>query len=928
MQPGMRVGQYEVLEKIGAGGMGEVFRARDTRLGREVALKQLPSEVSRNPERVARFEREARTLAALQHPNIASLYGFEEAGGERFLVMEIVEGEDLSERLRHGGLGVAEALRLAIQIASGMEEAHAKGIVHRDLKPANVKISQSGEAKILDFGLARARAEDSGSQPDLSHSPTFTAGMTVPGLVLGTAAYMSPEQARGRPVDRTADIWAFGVVLFEMLTGQQLFRGETVSDVMAAILKTDPDWTELPAGTPARLREVLEGCLVKDPRQRRRDIGDVRQDLERIASGKTADVATTTPGRRWLLPVGLAVVGLLGILLGAGLIGAFSGATPDSTASAGLVKLSVTFPRDFSPSPDATPGLSPDGGTVLMGGRPKRTTRTVDEPERLYRRRLDDYAFEPVIGSEGVVSTVFSPDGRWLAMLVPISPNSTRLQLIKAPLDGSTPPVALLDWPEAWDNLAVWLPDGDLIARVGQTEIVRIPTDGGAPGKPLGLKHEGHLAEVSYPWPGTHILLPDGRHLLGSLQSWSTAGWAEHVVTVDLETGEVRILVENGDAARWWKTGHLLFSRGNTLLAIPFEPARRSTTGGPLAVADGLRTALTWNNGSFSLSTNGTLAHIPGGYVGGRQQLVWMDGSLNEIGPWSEERQAFDRGPLISPDGRRLAMVIAGSDGLYDIWTSEVARPSLTRLLEVPGADCDAAVWSFDGERLATLIRFRSSAEISIVRADGSGDPERLLEMSSAAQVYFPNAFTPTGDRLILTRMEAGRFDLMTLPASPSPSGKPLEPALLLKDASFSKLSPDGRWLAYASANTGRNEIYVRRLEADLSLGPQLRVSMDGGDDHLWYTRGPGKPLEIRYISDRKIFTVTLTTAPEVRPSKPILLADTEEHPRWQQPGSLPDGRILMRMAGEEEAPPTSFDVVLNWGAELSRRLAASRTGP
>jgi len=922
---GKTVAHYKIVEKIGAGGMGEVYRATDSKLGRDVALKVLPAAFAENAERMARFQREAQVLASLNHPNIAAIHGVEETNRTRFLVLELVEGPTIQDRLRSGPVPVAEALNVACQIAEAVEYAHEHGVIHRDLKPANVKLTGDGRVKVLDFGLAKAMSAPGTEtrEPNGPDSPTMsptlsspiTGALTGANVILGTAAYMSPEQARGLQADRRSDVWSFGVILFEMLTGQQLFTGETVSDTVASILKTQPDWSLLPADAPPRLQELLQRCLAKDPRERLRDLGDVRLELEWIRDGKgqSAAVETTAP------PRSLSARALVGAALGGAVVGALLwglAIRPARDHTAAMpTSLSVVLPDSL-----AVPEyyISPDGRTILALGRPRRPRSSVEEQYGVYLRSLDDYATRLVPGSRGTREACFSPDGRWLAIVAPQDANSTKNFLWKVPVDGSAPPLKLLDWSEEWTGLH-WLPDGGLVTASRNAGIVRVPADGRPASTPIALVAGAgvDIESTVVPLTSCATLLPDGHHLLSWVEAWGEAGYGQNIVSLDVRTGEVKLLLENGAHPRWSPTGHLLFSRGTTLMAVPFDPNKLTATGGPTALTDDLRTTRSWSHGRFDVASDGTLLYQPGGLVGGSRRLTWMDAELHEIRPWSDERMAIDLGPIVSPDGKRVAAVVAGADGVYDIWISEPDRPILRKWLEEPGRDCTLALWGPDGSWI--VYESRTAREtFYVLRRLTDGSSVRLLEDREAGSVYWPTAVADDGATLLLThRLESGSR-IETLRIADAEAG-PGRPETLLEDARDALVSSDGTWMAYRSDASGRWELYLRRWLGKGKLGPERRVTSDGvrmdaeSRAVWWYRSARGGPLELRYLHGQQMYAVTVGTGAEL--SRPRLVADWRDEYVEMQP--TPDGRLLMLLRGEQEEPTSEIRVVRGWRAKL-----------
>jgi serine/threonine-protein kinase len=855
---------YRLVDKLGAGGMGEVWKAVDTTLDREVAIKILPEHFSRDPERLGRFEREAKLLAALNHRNIAAIYGLDESDGIRFLVMELVEGEDLARRLARGPLPVDEAIDICHQLARALEAAHEKGVLHRDLKPANVQVTHEGRIKVLDFGLAKAFEVES-SSTDPSMSPTLTSVGTRAGVILGTAAYMSPEQARGKAMDKRTDIWSFGCVLYECLAGISAFQGETVSDTLASILKTEPNWAALPERTPPRVRELLQRCLEKEVRNRLRDIGDARLELQRSIAGHESLTDTSGIGfagvrerRRPRLSsmLVLAAAVLIGAVAGAGLWSWLAGTGwTGLSGSAEVARFSISLPPELILWESL---LSPDGRAIAFSARPRRSPHLEQDLYKLYVRRFDSYAADPVKDSEGVATFCFSPDGRWLAMLTPVSPKSTSYRLSKVPVDGSAPPQPLVEWSENWAAPLLWLSDGDLVAQVVEPHsLIRIPADGSPPRSPVEIRPQGFEGRFKFFSP-IRSALPDGVHVLGRVNTY-TRGYEQNVAALNLETGEARILIENGSFAQWSPTGHLLFTRGETLMAVAFDLERLTASGGQVAITDGLWTGGTVSDAWFEIAEDGTLAHFPGGLVGVNRRLVLLDGEGNIEGFWSEDRRPFDSNLVVSGDGRRLAVVVLNAEGLYDIWASDMDRPRLTQLVHDPAKDCVPHLWSPDGESLVYECWTAASRGLHIRSDDGAGQPELLIETETLPERYLANAFLRDGSKLVVTHVSEGKTKLMLLPMGPEKDGM-RTPSLLIADANTASISPDGRWITYQSDTSGRVEVYLRTIYEDGSLGSEIPVSTGGGGGASWYRGYDTSPLVIRYVNQFNIFDVFVTT--------------------------------------------------------------------
>jgi serine/threonine-protein kinase len=930
LQAGQMLSHYRLAEKIGEGGMGVVWQATDTTLSRDVAIKVLPVTFAADPERLARFEREARLLASLNHTNIAAIHGLEKADGVRFLVLELVPGETLAERLVREPMSVERTLDVAGQIAEALECAHENGVIHRDLKPANIKLSPDGKVKILDFGLAKAFESESSaiaSGSDLSHSPTVTTGGTRQGVILGTAAYMSPEQARGKPVDKRTDIWSFGCVLYECLTSRKIFAGETVSDTLAGILRGEADLNLLPRDTPTRVRDLLQSCLDKDPRNRLRDIGDARRELQRSLAGRewtspnltTEAARATAPSRpAWLLPVAFLVGAALGIALWALLFPA-RGNTPKARP-APLAHLSVPMPRGLQPR---EPRITSDGRTMVFIGITEAGQEGETTTRRLYTRRLDQETENPVQDSENVRGFTLSPDGRWIAFIAPSAPQSTRLQVSKVPVDGSTPPLVIRDWNDTWFWGLVWLP-GDIIATAtpAPQSLIRIPVDGHEPEEPLKIIAE---APEDIFVPTSH--LAGGRGILGFVNSWGERGYQQNLFLLNSSTGHLHRLLDNAQFSAWSPFGHLVVSRHDTLLALPFDLETLQVTGGPVPITDGLRTPNPWSGAWFDLSDNGTLVALPGGLIGLDRRLAFLESGGNVV-PWSEERRPFSQRLAISGDGTRLAAVVTNAQQLYEIWVSDVEEPRLSRLASEPGMDCDPHVWSPDAEH----VYYHCNGDLEragVYRrvADGSVKPELLMAQEAEGADLTPESLSKDTSLLLIRReTEGSASETLLLPVGPDAGGS-RTPRVLpeLADADWLRFSPDGHWVAYVSDKSGRAEAYIRRFDSDGSLGPEVPVSTSGSDGVFWSRTTGTQPFElllwVRGVP--KFYSVIVRTEPTLSISERRVAHDyTSVQPGFIFLDDLPDGRLIGIQRGIQEGDVKHVNVVLNWFEELERRLS------
>jgi hypothetical protein len=930
------IGFYRVEREIGRGGMGVVFLARDTRLDRLVAIKALPEDLAADPERLQRFEREARVLASLNHPNIGAIYGLEESGGARYLILEHVEGETLAERLARGPLRLAEALDVCQQIAAGIEAAHEGGVIHRDLKPGNVMITPGDAVKVLDFGLAKGRIADvepgksptaldsptlappptPANSPTLAHSPTLQSPATMPGVILGTAGYLSPEQARGKPVDRRTDIWSFGCVLFECLTGRLAFEGETVSDTIAKILEREVDWARLPHSTPPRVRELLQRCLEKDSRRRLRDIGEARLALEEIRAVAAAPgakpVAAEQATRRSRTRRGMAVGAAVAVAYFAGMTYShfFGGGGP---AENPITRLSIAFPSTVRVF-DAV--LTPDGRTVVAIGRPRAAAKGEEPRTQIYVRPLDRSTFEPVRGTERADGFTLSRDGKWIGFTGPVSERTVDRQLSKVPVDGSAPPVPIAKFEDDWAGRTTWLHSGDLlVGKANGREYVRIPASGGSPSAARRFEVAGF--EGSFDFRGA---LPGDRGVLLHATWYERGAYRMGIGVLDLKSGKSKLLVRDGSSPQYSPTGHLLFTRHDVLLAVPLNLDRLETAGEPAAIFGGLRVGSSWANASVQLTSGGTLLHLMGGNVAQDRHAVIVDPD-GRVSEWSDDRQPFESSWGVSRDGSRFAAVIANADAIYEIWVSERGQSTSRRVVAVAGADCGAPLWSPDGTRLAYSHESRTDADgIYITNADGSGAPRRVVKSSQDRQAI-PTSWSPDGGVLLCTLVDAGRPQLVRVSLSrPEEEPTPLFGGNARRG--LATLSPDGRSIAYVSDETGRFETFVCGWDGVAPVGQPLLVSSGGGGRPFWNAAGR----RLYYLGPQsRVMSVSIERSPRITATAPALVWDRDAlRVAEDLCDILPDGRLLAIRKGQDEDEITRYDVALNFLEELKGKLRAA----
>jgi eukaryotic-like serine/threonine-protein kinase len=910
LTPGARLDPYEIVAPLGRGGMGEVFRARDTKLQRDVALKVLPDLFANDPERLARFTREAQTLAALNHPNIAHIHGLEESNGVSALVMELVDGEDLSAIVARGPLALVDALPIARQLADALEAAHDQGIVHRDLKPANVKVRPDGTVKVLDFGLAKALApEGAGAAADQANSPTLTAAAFAPGfggpgtqlgMILGTAAYMAPEQARGKSVDKRADIWAFGVVLYEMLAGTRTFKGEEVSDVLAAVLRQEIDWTALPAGTPLRLRRLLERCLDRDAKTRLRDIGEARVELARMESGAPDTIAGAvasrdTPRSRVRGAIAFGVAGVALLVAGA-LVGRY--VQPAAGASnAAVVRLAFVPPEGltFEAGRLDTVVVSPDGRQLAF------SARSADGKRQLYVRALDGVEARLLPGTEEPIKPFWSPDSKSIAF-------GAQGKLKRIDIGGLRPAI-VADAPRlnggAWNRAGVIVFSPDYNAGLFQ-----VSEKGGttrAVTMPDAARQETALSDPAFLPDGVRFLYTAGAKIrLGSLSAPTTT------------------FVTDGSSPRVVAPDRVLFHRGWTLFAGTLDPARAILAGEPVRVFESVEEDQNSNRGDipFSASDTGVLVQKNG--FAPDYQLVWFDRqgrSLGTIGmPIRLAGEPF--APRISPDGTRVAiqnrLSTADRSGL---WVIDLQRDLPTRLFPRPG---QYPQWSADGRRVAWVLSVDGVIGIYQKPATGLGDPELLLKSGpEAGGTTFPNDWSRDG-RFILyhSRGEKTRIDVWALPLF---GDRKPHPVLNTEfDDGPAQVSPDGRWLAYRSDASGTYEIYVQSFTADGRAGSgRVRISTNGGGQPRFRPDGQ----ELFYLSgDGRLMAVPITGhGATFEHGEPKVLFKTRTLPpivevQFEYDVTRDGQRFLMGtiLDGPNAMPPAPT-IVLNWMAEARK---------
>jgi serine/threonine protein kinase len=883
---------YEITAEIGRGGMGEVYQAKDTKLGRDVAIKVLPEEFALDTDRVARFQREAKLLASLNHPNIAAIYGLEESEGIHFLVMELIEGDTLRDRIKSGPIPVEEALKIALQMAEALEAAHEKGVIHRDLKPANIKVTPDGKVKILDFGLAKAYVGDQENMSPMD-SPTISAAATQKGVILGTAAYMSPEQARGKPVDRRADIWAFGVVLFEMLTGQTAFQGEDVSVTLASVITRDVNLTLLPPNIHPRVREVINRCLQKEPKKRYSGISDSQYEIEQTMSdpsGVLVEPATVAKARRKVR------LGLSWIAAAIILVAIISGVAvwklkPEETRQVTSFYYELPSDQQLGVLSERVFAVSPDGSQLVY-----------KTDEGLYLRSMSSLDARLISGTEEKPrKPFFSPDGQWIGYIT-----GSGGELKKISINGGAP-VSLSTCNST--GFLSWQTNDRIIYADGNSKIMEVSANGGNPEIILAVEGGNCIAPQ---------ILPDEKTVMYTL-----APRPYKIVVQSLESGERKELFP-GDTARYLPTGHIIYTVDRNLFAVPFDVSKLEVTGGPIPMKEGILRS--GGAPQYAVSESGTLIYIPRFTTGvweGRT-LVWVDGNGKEE-PIDMPPNIYFL-PHISPDGTQVA-VCTLNDGNIDTFIWNLARETLTRLT-FDQAEEDFPLWTPDGKQIVFYSDRVGEQGIYIKSADGTGTNELVRPFTEGQGYCFPGSWSSDGKTLITQELNAGDFYIGALSMEGDRKWEPLVQGNY--NCAQPKISPDGQWLAYTSDESGRNEIYVRPY-SEVDSG-KWQVSNDGGDSVLWSPDGQ----ELYYRSGTEAMAVPVKTNPVFMMENPRVLFEGNYDPANFTPGTLelnpwdisPDGKRFLMLKPPTGADglstttgPRNFVIIVNWFEELKQRV-------
>ncbi|MBN1571305.1 MAG: serine/threonine-protein kinase [Acidobacteria bacterium] len=891
---GRTLGHYEITSQLGKGGMGEVYQAKDQVLGRDVAIKVLPHEFARDADRVARFQREAKLLASLNHQNIAAIYGLEESAGTNFLVLELVEGTTLADQVKCGPISVEDSLKLALQIAEALEAAHEKGIIHRDLKPANIKVTPVSKVKVLDFGLAKAFTGEE-ADLNLSNSPTLSNIATMQGMILGTAAYMSPEQARGKAVDKRTDIWAFGCVLFEMLTGSAAFSGKDATDILAAVIRSEPDLEK----APAKLRPLLRRCLQKDPNKRLRDIGDVKLELEEFLANpnevSAQPVAVTEPRTRLRrLFLWIAAVAILGVIAGGVAVWNYK-----PTATGEVLRLVHEMPegQQFANQMWAFVTISPDGRQYAYS-----TT------EGLFLRSMGEWDARLVSNAnENTAVPCFSPDRHWVGYW-----SMTDSKMKKVSVSGGSPQTLCDTDPSAQVLDAGWSEDDRIVYSQSGKGILSISSSGGIPEALIPNEKE-----MLY----SPRLLPDGKTVIYTLGSDPY-----QVVAQSIRSNQRKVLFAAGDTARYLPTGHIVYALDYSLYAAPFD-LNTLQAGKPVQVVDGLFRVGHQYMPQYSISSSGALLYVPKAATAATlgRTLVWVDRHGNEE---PIETQPNLYGSLrISPDGTRVALS-AEIDGNTDIWILDLARNNtLRRLTFDKGAD-GIPLWSRDGQRIAFSSNRQSGISVYWKAADGTGKDEAVAGTAVPATATYPLSWSRDGKTLVLMEnfTTAGVYDY-GIGALVIEGDRKYKPLLKEKYHEFQpQISPNGRWMAYVSNESGQAQIYVRPFP-DVDSG-RWQVSTTGGNSPLWSRDGQ----ELFYRNGNAAIAVAVKTEPSfdiVGTPQPLFRGAYLSQPRRLVNAALqpylwdvsPDGKRFLMMKEAGTTASTRINIVLNWFEELKQRV-------
>ena len=889
---GRRLGPYEVTGLLGAGGMGEVYRARDSKLQRDVAIKVLPEALAHDTERLARFEREARTLASLNHPQIAQIYGLEESDGISALVMELVEGPTLADRIAGRPLPMDEALPIARQIAEALEAAHEQGIIHRDLKPANIKVRPDGAVKVLDFGLAKlALPEVAAGRADVTASPTITspAMITGVGVLLGTAVYMSPEQAKGREADKRSDVWAFGCVVYEMLTGRRAFDGDDMTDVLGAVVRLEPRWEAIPSEVPPAIRTLLQHCLVKDRRKRIGDVAAARFVLDQQADIEASSTAPPPARPLWHRATTMAAALAIGALLAGASVWLLTRPDPPSVVRTTIAASASTALALFGSDRDVA--ITPDGARVVYRGRDQILVRALNQLE------------PTVLTGLGAPRGLFvSPDGQWIGFF------DGQNLLKKVRITGG-PPMLIASVDGGGPRGAAWGPDGTIVfgTNIPTTGLQRVSEEGGQPTVLTTPDHE--RGEGDHLWPE---FLPEGKAVLFTIMPAGRILDNAEIWVLDLQTGRSKLLVRGGSHATYVPTGHLVYAKAGTLRAVAFDLGRLEVIGTPAPVLEDVVTTVE-GAADAAMAADGSLVYVSGGAgLDDRRTVVWVD-RQGRASPLPGISPNSYRDVRISRDGARLALQAEG-----DVWTYDFARATLGRLTTDPARD-GSPLWTPDGQRIVFTSDRAGYAELFWRSADGTGRDERLVTRSKDLLNLRANSWSKDGTRLLFMEAQSDSQAAIAQVAIARPS----DVEVLVKSESRSNdaaVSPDGRWMAYETRVNNRSEIDVVQYP---ELGNRQRISSGGGQRPTWSR--DGRELFFGSLDGRQMLAVAVQSGTRLVAGRQRVLFDFAMLPIVGSSRSYdvaPDGRfVIIPAAAADTAVGTgpSLVFVQHWFEELKR---------
>jgi serine/threonine protein kinase/Tol biopolymer transport system component len=901
--PGRRLGPYEILAAIGAGGMGEVYKARDTRLDRIVAVKVLPAHLADRAELRERFEREARTIASLNHPHICVLHDIGQQDGTDYLVMEYLEGETLAQRLQKGPLSLEQVLQYAIEIADALDKAHRKGVTHRDLKPGNIMLTKTG-TKLLDFGLAKLKQGAAPANVQLSELPTASDPLTAQGAIVGTLQYMAPEQLEGKEVDARTDIFTFGAVVYEMATGRKCFEGKSQASLISAILQIDPpSMSSLQPMAPVALDRAIKICLAKDPDGRWQAANDLTRELKWTAEGASQAGVSPTPAT----PKGIRSLGRRELILSVGallLVGAIAGIavwnlkpSPPQAVTRAVINLP---PGQQLAGLDSGPSvaLSPDGTHLAYVARQGGA-------QQLYLRAMDSQEARPIPGTEGAFNPFFSPDGQWVGFLA-------GGKLKKVSVNGGA---ALTLSDAAFPRGASWGSQGMIALAAATAGALQQVSEAGGASQPLTRLDKG---EVNQRWPE---FLPGGKAVVFSVGATNTNWVSAQIAVQSVGTGERRNLIQGATQPRYASPGHLVYAQRGNLTAVPFDPQRLTATGAAVPMVDGVLQSSLTGAAQYSLSATGSLAYVPGGVQSTQSRLVWVNRNGAEQ-PVAAPARAY-LNPRLSPDGRRVAVTITEQES--QTWLYDFSRETLTRFTFGASANLNPA-WTPDGKRIAFQSNKEGPSNLFWQLADGSGGLERL---TTSEYTQAPSSWSRDGQLLAFIEITPTTgYDLWVLrmgdPSAGSGQVRKAQPFLRTPfDEGAPQFSPDGRWLVYISDESGRREIYVQPYPGP---GGKWQISTEGGTEPVWNPNGR----ELFYRSGDKMMAVDIATQPAFAVGKPRMLFEGQYQPAratFPYYDVSTDGQrfLMVKPTEQAQAAPTQINVVLNWFEELKQKVPVGK---